>query len=309
MIDKQSKIFIAGHTGLVGSSVYKKFVKKGFKNIVTIPRKKLDLRNKKNVESFFRANNFDAVILAAAKVGGIKSNETFKSQFIFENLEIQNNVIYSSYENKIKNLIFLGSSCIYPKYSKQPISENELLNGHLEKTNEYYAIAKIAGIKLCQSLNEQFNLNYKSLMPCNLYGPNDNYNSETSHFFPALIRKIHNSKIKDEKNIEIWGNGKPKRELLYVDDLADAVYYFLKKRTKENLINIGTGKDKSIIQYAKIIMKHLNHNCKIKLIRSMPNGTPRKVLNVSLAKKLGWRSKISLEKGLYLTYRDFIKKN
>lgn len=309
MIDKQSKIFIAGHTGLVGSSVYKKFVKKGFKNIVTIPRKKLDLRNKKNVESFFRANNFDAVILAAAKVGGIKSNETFKSQFIFENLEIQNNVIYSSYENKIKNLIFLGSSCIYPKYSKQPISENELLNGHLEKTNEYYAIAKIAGIKLCQSLNEQFNLNYKSLMPCNLYGPNDNYNSETSHFFPALIRKIHNSKIKDEKNIEIWGNGKPKRELLYVDDLADAVYYFLKKRTKENLINIGTGKDKSIIQYAKIIMKHLNHNCKIKLIRSMPNGTLRKVLNVSLAKKLGWRSKISLEKGLYLTYRDFIKKN
>ena len=305
MINKNDRIFIAGHNGLVGSAIYKKFKENGYKNLVTVTRKSLDLRDKK-VELFFKKKKIKSVILAAAKVGGIHANSSFKSEFIYENLEIQNNIIHTSFLNKVKNLIFLGSSCIYPKYCKQPISEKYLLDGQLEPTNQFYAIAKIAGIKLCQSLNEQYNVNYKSLMPCNIYGPNDNYNLKTSHFFPALIKKIYYAKINKKKSIEIWGTGKPKRELLFVDDLADAVYYFLDKKTNQTLINIGNGKDRSIEEYARFIMKELDYNCKIKFNKKMPDGTPRKILDVSLAKKLGWKSKISLKKGFELTFSSFL---
>lgn len=306
MINKNDRIFIAGHNGLVGSAIYKKFKENGYKNLVTVTRKSLDLRDKKKVELFFKKKKIKSVILAAAKVGGIHANSSFKSEFIYENLEIQNNIIHTSFLNKVKNLIFLGSSCIYPKYCKQPISEKYLLDGQLEPTNQFYAIAKIAGIKLCQSLNEQYNVNYKSLMPCNIYGPNDNYNLKTSHFFPALIKKIYYAKINKKKSIEIWGTGKPKRELLFVDDLADAVYYFLNKKTNQTLINIGNGKDRSIEEYARFIMKELDYNCKIKFNKKMPDGTPRKILDVSLAKKLGWKSKISLKKGFELTFSSFL---
>ena len=306
MINKNDRIFIAGHNGLVGSAIYKKFKENGYKNLVTVTRKSLDLRDKKKVELFFKKKKIKSVILAAAKVGGIHANSSFKSEFIYENLEIQNNIIHTSFLNKVKNLIFLGSSCIYPKYCKQPISEKYLLDGQLEPTNQFYAIAKIAGIKLCQSLNEQYNVNYKSLMPCNIYGPNDNYNLKTSHFFPALIKKIYYAKINKKKSIEIWGTGKPKRELLFVDDLADAVYYFLDKKTNQTLINIGNGKDRSIEEYARFIMKELDYNCKIKFNKKMPDGTPRKILDVSLAKKLGWKSKISLKKGFELTFSSFL---
>ena len=305
MINKNDRIFIAGHNGLVGSAIYKKFKENGYKNLVTVTRKSLDLRDKKKVELFFKKKKIKSVILAAAKVGGIHANSSFKSEFIYENLEIQNNIIHTSFLNKVKNLIFLGSSCIYPKYCKQPISEKYLLDGQLEPTNQFYAIAKIAGIKLCQSLNEQYNVNYKSLMPCNIYGPNDNYNLKTSHFFPALIKKIYYAKINKKKSIEIWGTGKPKRELLFVDDLADAVYYFLDKKTNQTLINIGNGKDRSIEEYARFIMKELDYNCKIKFYKIMPVVTPRIILDVSLAKNLGWKSKISLKKVLNLHFLVF----
>ena len=307
MLSKKSLIFVSGHNGLVGSSVVRRLKFKGYKNIICRTRKQLDLKNQSKVFNFFKNNKIDAVINAAGKVGGIYANNKYRADFIYDNIAIQNNVIHACYKNNIKNLIFLGSSCIYPRDSKQPIKENYLLTGKLEKTNEPYAIAKIAGIKMCESYNFQYKTNYKCLMPCNLYGPNDNYNLENSHFLPALISKIYTAKIKKKKYFELWGTGKPKRELMYVDDLADACIFFLNKKTKETLINIGSGNEMKIVDYAKLIIKILKANLQIKFDSSKPDGTPRKIVDIKIAKKYGWKSKISFKKGLKLTYQNFLE--
>ena len=308
MISKNSKIFVAGHNGLVGSSVVRRLKYFGFKKIITRTKIELDLRVQKKVQNFFKNSNIDAVINAAGKVGGIYANNTYRADFIYDNLSIQNNIINSCYLNKIKNLIFLGSSCIYPRDSKQPIKEEFLLNGPLEKTNEPYAIAKIAGVKMCESYNFQYNTNYKCLMPCNLYGPNDNFNLKTSHFLPALIIKIYLAKIKKNNQIVIWGTGSPKRELMYVDDLADACIFFLKKKTKETLINVGSSIEMSIIDYARFIIKKIGTNIKIKFDKSKPDGTPRKIIDSSIARKYGWRPKINFDEGFDLTF-NFVQNN
>ena len=306
MIHKKSKIFVTGHKGLVGSFVVRRLKHYGYKNIITIEKKKLDLRNQSLALNFFRRNKIDAVINAAGKVGGIYANKNYKADFIYDNLAIQNNIIHACYLNKIKSLIFLGSSCIYPRNSKQPIKEKYLLTGNLEKTNEPYAIAKIAGIKMCESYNYQYKTNFKCLMPCNLYGPNDNYNLKTSHFFSALIVKAIAVKRKKLKKITLWGSGKPKRELMYVDDLADACIYFLNKKTKEALINIGSGWDMSILGYLKFILKKLDVNCKIVFDKSKPDGTPRKIIDSIVARNYGWQPKIDLDKGFELILKDYL---
>ena len=308
MLNKESKIYLAGHRGLVGSSILKKLKNSGYKNITVKTRHQLDLRDQKKVMNFFKKNSFQFVIIAAAKVGGIYANDTYKADFIYENLVIQNNIIYSSFVNNIKDLVFLGSSCIYPKNSKQPIKESYLLTGELEKTNEPYAVAKIAGIKLCESFNNQYGTNYKCLMPCNIYGPNDNYDLKNSHFFPALIAKTHDAIKKNKKELVVWGSGQPKRELMYSDDLADACLFFLKKKTKETLINIGSSKEKTISEYAKFIIKKFNTKLKIKFNKSKKDGMKRKLLDCSIAKKYGWKPKYSLDYGFEKTYKDFLKK-
>ena len=302
------KIYLAGHTGLVGSAILRKLKEKKYNKIITANRKKLNLLDQKKVNKFLKRNKPDVVIIAAAKVGGVLNNYTYRADFIYENLQIQNNLIYGSYINKVKKLIFLGSSCIYPKNSQQPIKEEYLLSGKLEHTNEPYAIAKIAGIKMCEAFNKQYNTNYLCLMPTNTYGPNDNYDLLKSHFFPALIRKAHECKSKNKKSIEVWGSGKPLRELIFVDDIADACIYFMNKKIKYSLINIGTGKDFTIKKYVNFLLKKLNLNIKIKFNRSKPDGVFRKVLDVKRAKKLGWKAKINLDQGFDITYRDFLKK-
>jgi GDP-L-fucose synthase len=307
MLKKKYKIFVTGHKGLVGSSLVRRLKYCGYDNLILKTRKQLDLRNQKKVEIFFKKNKIDAVINAAGTVGGIYANNKYKADFIYDNLSIQNNIIHSCYKNKIKNLIFLGSSCIYPRNCKQPIKEEYLLTGKLEKTNEPYAIAKIAGVKLCESYNYQYNTNYKCLMPANLYGPNDNYHLENSHFLAALILKIHNVIKQKKKEVVIWGSGNPRRELLFVDDLADACIYFLNKKTKETLINIGSGHEMKIIDYAKFIIKYLKSDIKIKLDFSKPDGTPRKILDCSVARKYSWISKTSFLDGFRVTYKDYLK--
>ena len=308
MLNKESKIYLAGHRGMVGSSILKKLKDSGYKNIIVQTRHQLDLMDQKKVMNFFKKNSFQFVIIAAAKVGGIYANDTYKADFIYENLVIQNNIIHSSFVNGIKNIIFLGSSCVYPKNSKQPIKESYLLTGELEKTNEPYAVAKIAGIKLCESFNNQYGTNYKCLMPCNIYGPNDNYDLKNSHFFPALIAKTHDAIKKNKKELVVWGSGQPKRELMYSDDLADACLFFLKKKTKETLINIGSSKEKTISEYAKFIIKKFNTKLKIKFNKSKKDGMKRKLLDCSIAKKYGWKPKYSLDYGFEKTYKDFLKK-
>ena len=304
-INKNSKIFIAGHNGMVGSSIKNKFEENGFKNIITVNKNKLNLIDQKKVFTFLEKKKPDLVILAAAKVGGIVANSLNKSQFIYDNIQIQNNVIHGSYLAKIKNLIFLGSSCIYPKFSKQPMKEKYLLTGKLEETNDAYAIAKISGIIMCNNYSKDYNLNYKCLMPPNMYGPNDNYNLKNSHFFGALIRKIYEAKLKNKRSIKLWGSGKVSREILFVDDLADATLFFLNKKIKESFLNIGSGKDYTVEWYAKFIMKQLGIHLNIKYDRSKPDGMPKKLLDVSLAKKYGWKSKTSLKEGLLKTLEDF----
>ena len=306
-LNKKSKIFIAGHNGMVGSSVLRHFRKKGYKNLFFRNRKNLDLIDQKKTYSFISKIKPDFVVIAAAKVGGISINNEEKAKFIYENIMIQTNLIHASFLAGVKKLIFLGSSCIYPKNSKQPIKEKYLMTGKLEETNDAYAVAKIAGYKMCEAYNKQYKTNYLCLMPTNLYGPNDNYNLKTSHFFPALIAKTHLALKKKNKIIKIWGDGTPKRELMYVDDLADACEFFLKKKTKHSLINIGSGEEKSILEYCKFIIKKLKINLKIKLNKKKPNGTLRKKLDLSLAKKYGWKSKYNLNKGFELTYKDYIK--
>mgnify|MGYP001156965888 CR=1 FL=1 len=308
MINKNSKIFVAGHNGLVGSAIIRKLKEFKFKNVITASKKELDLRDQKKVKSFINYHKPKSLVIAAAKVGGIKANNELSAEFIYDNLQIQNNLINAAFENNVKNLVFLGSSCIYPKFSKQPMKESYLLTGKLETTNEAYAIAKIAGVKMCEYYNKQYGTNYKSLMPCNTFGPNDNYNLSSSHFLPALIRKIHEAHNKNQNYIEVWGNGKTKRELIYVDDIADATIFFLFKKSKHHLINIGTEKEYSIEKYAKIIMNACNTKLKIKYINRSLIGTPRKVMDCSLARKLGWKSKIDIYKGIKISVEDF-KKN
>lgn len=292
---------------MVGSSILRHFKKKKYKNILIVDKKKLNLLDQVKVKKFLIKNKPDFVIIAAAKVGGIMANNSFKGEFIYENLVIQTNLIHSSYLAGVKKLIFLGSSCVYPKFCKQPIKEKYLLNGKLEPTNDAYAVAKIAGIKMCESYNNQYGLNYICLMPTNLYGPNDNYNLKNSHFFPALISKIYKAKICKKKTLKIWGNGKAKREIMFVDDLANACEFFLKKRVKHTIINIGSGQEKTILDYSKFLMKKMNTNLKILFDKKKPNGTPRKIVNINLAKKYGWKPKISLEKGFDITFSDFRK--
>ena len=307
LIKKNSKIFIAGHNGLVGSSIVRILKKKGFKNILIANRSKLDLTNQQKVLKFLKQHKPKFIFIAAAKVGGILANNKYKAEFIYENLSIQNNLIHSAFLSNIKDLILLGSSCVYPRLCRQPIKENYLLNGSLEKTNEPYAIAKIAGIKLCESYNTQYKTNYKCLMPTNTYGINDNYDLQTSHFFPALIKKIYDYSNMGKKTLKLWGTGNPKRELIYVDDLADACVFFMNKKTNKTLINIGTQKEMTIKEYAEFIKKKLNSKLKIKFDNNKyMDGTPRKILDCTYAKSLGWKSKISLNEGFKLTFNHFI---
>jgi GDP-L-fucose synthase len=307
MVNFKSKIYVAGHKGLVGSAIVRKLKEKGYTNIIYTERKKLDLRNQKKVIQYLKIQKPDFVFIAAAKVGGIFSNKSFKADYITQNLQIQTNLIHGSYAAGIKNLIFLGSSCIYPKKSKQPIKEKYLLTGELEETNDAYAIAKIAGIKMCQSYNEQYKCNYKCLMPANTFGPNDNYDENSSHFLPALIHKIHKIKINKTNKLVLWGNGRAMREFIHVDDLAAACEYFMKKKTKHSLINIGTGKDYKIDYYANFIAKIiLNKKVKIKYDNNKPNGVKRKVLDISIARKYGWKPELNLKKSIIKTYNSYL---
>ena len=305
MINFNSKIYVAGHNGLVGSAIVRELKKKGYKKIITTNRQKLDLTNQLSVLRFLKKNNPDFIFLAAAKVGGVYSNNKYKAEYLYENLAIQLNVINGAYLSGVKNLIFLGSSCIYPKNSKQPIKESYLLTGELEPTNDAYALAKITGIKLCESYNIQYKTNYKCLMPCNSYGPNDNYDEKNSHFFAALIKKIYLAKKNNKKLITIWGSGKPKRELIFVDDIADACVFFMNKKIPSTLINIGTGNDKTILEYAKILMSEFKMKLKIEYDKTKPDGVKKKLLNVNLSKKYGWIAKTSLDQGIKDTLESF----
>ena len=298
---KTSKIYIAGHTGLVGSSIYRLLKKQGYNNLITKTRKQLDLLDQNQVSVFFQKEKPEYVFLAAAKVGGILANNNYPADFIYENLQVQNNVIHNAYLNKVKKLLFLGSSCIYPRNCAQPIKEEYLLTSPLEPTNEPYAIAKIAGIKMCQSYNRQYDTNFISLMPTNLYGPGDNFDLENSHALAALIRKIYEAKIKNILKIKLWGTGKPRREFLYVDDLASACIFLMKNYNGTNIVNIGTGKDISISELAQKIKDIIGYKGKIEFDKINPDGTSQKLLDVSFAHKLGWRHSMELDDGLKKT--------
>ena len=308
MINKNSKIYVAGHNGLIGSAILRRLKDKGYTNIIYRSKKQLDLKSQAKVLNFLKKQKPNFIFIAAAKVGGIYANNKYKAEFIFDNLSIQSNLIHSAYLTGIKNLIFLGSSCVYPRNCKQPIKESYLLTGELEKTNDAYAIAKIAGIKMCESYNYQYKTNYKCLMPTNTFGPNDNYDSLNSHFFAALIKKSHQLKLNNKNELKLWGNGKAKREVIYVDDIADACIYFMKKKIKETVVNIGTGNDYTIKEYAKKILSQIIPYKKILIKYDLrkPNGTPRKVLDVSLAKKYGWCSNTKLNEAILKTYHNFL---
>ena len=306
MVNKK-KIFIAGHNGMIGSAIYKKIKNNKKFKVLFEDKKKLDLKNQSDVFNYLKKKKPHGVIIAAAKVGGIVANNTDRASFIYDNIIIQSNIIHGSYLANVKNLIFLGSSCIYPRSAKQPIKENYLLSDYLEKTNEPYAIAKIAGLKMCENYSTQYNLNYKTLMPCNAYGENDNYDPKNSHFLPALIKKIIDS-IRSNKNyIVLWGNGKSLRELIFSEDIASACLYFLNKKTKSKIFNIGTGIDYTIEYYARLIMKHLNVDLKIVYDKTKPNGTHKKLLDSSLARKYGWKHKVKFEKGISIAINDYLK--
>ena len=302
-----SRIFVAGHNGMVGSAIVRKLEQLGYTNIITMQRSKLNLLDQSEVDSFFRKIGPEYVFLAAAKVGGIKANQDMKADFIYENIMIQTNIIKSSYSYDVKKLIFLGSSCIYPKYCDQPIKEEYLMTGELESTNDAYAIAKIAGIKMCQSYNEQYGTNFISVMPTNLYGPNDNYDLNNSHVLPAMIRKFHEAKVEGKDSVEIWGTGTPKREFLYVDDLADACMFLMNNYSGSEIVNIGTGQDVTIAELAAGISKVIGYDGGIHFNTSMPDGTPRKLLDVSKLEKIGWKYSTSLKEGIEKTYKDYVK--
>jgi len=308
-MDKNSKIYIAGHRGMVGSAIYRKLQKEGFNNLVTRTSSELDLRSQAAAADFFEQEKPEYVFLAAAKVGGIVANNTFRGEFLYDNLMIQSNIIHNSYLNKVRKLLFLGSSCIYPKMAPQPLKEEYLLTGPLEPTNEPYAIAKIAGIELCDSYRFQYGCNYISVMPTNLYGYNDNYHSEHSHVLPALIRRFHEAKEQGLEAVTIWGTGSPKREFLFADDLAEACYYLMQNYDEPGLINIGTGEDISIRDLASLIKKIIGFEGDIKYDVSKPDGTPRKLMDVSKLHSKGWKHTIELEEGIKLAYQDFLAKH
>ena len=306
-MELNARIFVAGHRGMVGSAIVRKLTELGYTNIITITKIKCNLIDQLEVDDFFNKQKPDYVFLAAAKVGGIKANNEMKGDFIYENIMIQSNIIKASKDNNVKKLIFLGSSCIYPKMSPQPIKEEYLLTGSLEPTNDAYAIAKIAGIKMCQSFNQQYGTNYISLMPTNLYGPNDNYDLNNSHVLPAMIRKFHEAKLEGKDKVEIWGTGTPMREFLYVDDLADACYHLMLNYNGDEVVNIGTGIDITIKDLALTIKEVVGFRGDIYFNTDMPDGTPRKLLDVSKLKDLGWKYKISLREGIEKTYKDYVK--
>jgi GDP-L-fucose synthase len=307
-LEKNSKIFVAGHRGMVGSAIYRKLQKEGYSNIITKTSSELDLRNQQAVADFFASEKPDYVFLAAAKVGGIVANNTYRADFLYENLAIQNNVIHQSYLNGVTKLMFLGSSCIYPKMAPQPLKEEYLLTGLLEPTNEPYAIAKIAGIKMCDAYRDQYGCNFISVMPTNLYGLNDNYHPENSHVLPALIRKFDEAKSNLSKEVVIWGTGSPMREFLFADDLADACYYLMENYNEPNLINIGTGEDLTIKDLALAVKKTVGFEGELVFDTSKPDGTPRKLMDVSKLHSLGWKHQIELEEGLKLAYEDYLSK-
>jgi GDP-L-fucose synthase len=306
-MDKSSKIYIAGHRGMVGSAIYRKLIKEGFNNIITRTSADLDLRDQQAVANFFQTEKPEYVFLAAAKVGGIVANNSYRADFLYENLQIQNNVIHSSYLNNVTKLMFLGSSCIYPKLAPQPLKEEYLLTGLLEDTNEPYAIAKIAGIKMCDAYRAQYGCNYISVMPTNLYGYNDNYHPQNSHVLPALIRRFHEAKQAKTQVVTIWGSGTPKREFLFADDLADACYYLMQNYDETGFVNIGTGEDLSIKDLALLIKDIIGYEGKIQFDKTKPDGTPRKLMDVSKLHNKGWTHTITLNEGIKLAYHDFIE--
>ncbi|MEO8862470.1 MAG: GDP-L-fucose synthase [Ginsengibacter sp.] len=306
-MNKKDKIYVAGHRGMVGSAIVRKLNEEGFSNIITKSSSELDLRNQQEVKDFFENEKPAYVFLAAAKVGGIMANNTYKAEFLYDNLLIESNIIDAAYKNDVKKLLFLGSSCIYPKLAPQPLKEEYLLSGYLEATNEPYAIAKIAGIKLCEYYREQFGCNYISVMPTNLYGPNDNYDLQNSHVLPALIRKFHTAKINGDPSVTVWGSGSPKREFLYVDDLANACYYLMLNYDERQFLNIGTGEDLTIFELAELIKKITGFEGEIIWDKTKPDGTPRKLMDVGKAHSLGWKHQINLEEGIKKTYANFLQ--
>lgn len=303
-MEKEAKIYVAGHTGMVGSAIVRKLEQEGFTNLLVRTSKELDLTDQKAVISFFASERPDYVFLAAAKVGGIEANNTYRAEFLYQNLMIQNNVIHQSYVSGVKKLLFLASSCIYPKYAPQPIKEEYLLDGKLEPTNEPYAVAKIAGLKMCENYNRQYECNFISVMPTNLYGPNDSYDLKNSHVLPALLRKFHEAKIKDNPSVKVWGTGNPRREFLHVDDLANACLHLMITYKGNVSVNIGTGKDISIKELAEVIKEIVDYKGNIDWDRNKPDGTPRKLLDVSLINSLGWSHAIGLKEGIEKVYSD-----
>jgi len=307
MISKEHKIYVAGHRGMVGSAIVRKLEAQGFNKILTRTSKELDLRDQGAVNEFFESEKPDVVVLAAAKVGGIVANNTYRAEFLYDNLAIQNNVIHSAYKNDVRKLLFLGSSCIYPKLAPQPLTEDALLTGELEPTNEPYAIAKIAGIKMCEAYRDQYGVNYISAMPTNLYGPNDNYHPQNSHVLPALLRKFHEAKINNNPSVEIWGTGSPLREFLHVDDLAEACVFLLNNYDEKSFVNVGVGEDISIKDLALLIKDIVGYEGDLVFDTTKPDGTPRKLMSVKRINDLGWRSKISLREGITSVYNLVLK--
>ena len=306
-MEKESKIYVAGHRGMVGSAIVRKLTSLGYTNLLTRTSTELDLRNQQQVADFFDVEKPEFVFLAAAKVGGIVANNTYRADFLYENLAIQNNIIHGSYLNKVKKLMFLGSSCIYPKLAPQPLKESYLLSGYLEQTNEPYAIAKIAGIKMCEAYRAQYGCNFISVMPTNLYGTNDNYDLVNSHVLPAMIRKFHEAKDKGASEMTLWGTGSPMREFLHADDLAEACLFLMENYNESELVNIGTGEDVTIKNLAALVKQIVGFQGEIVWDTSKPDGTPRKLMDVSKLHGLGWHHKIALEDGIKLAYQDFLK--
>ena len=307
-MEKHAKIYIAGHRGMVGSAIERRLRKDGFENIVTRTSKELDLRNQQAVNSFFEIEKPDYVFLAAAKVGGIVANNTYRAEFIYENLMIESNIIHAAYVNKVTKLLFLGSSCIYPKLAPQPLKEEYLLSDYLEPTNQPYAIAKIAGIELCDGYRSQYGCNFISAMPTNLYGPNDNYDLEKSHVLPALLRKFITAKKNKVSAVELWGTGTPKREFLHVDDLADACLFLMETYNEKGLVNVGWGDDITILELAQIVKRVVGYEGELKFDATKPDGTPRKLMDVTKLTNLGWKATTTLENGIKAVYDD-IKNN
>lgn len=307
-MEKNSRIYVAGHRGMVGSAVVRALQTKGYKHIITRTSAELDLRQQNAVEAFYAEEKPDYVVDAAAKVGGILANNTYRAEFLYENLQIQNNIIHFAWKYGVKKLLFLGSSCIYPKLAPQPLKEQYLLTGLLEPTNEPYAIAKIAGIKLCESYRDQYGCNFISAMPTNLYGLNDNYHPDNSHVLPALIRKFHEAKVSGTKQVEIWGDGSPLREFLYADDLADALLYLLENYDEKEFVNVGCGEDIRIGDLAELVKRVVGFEGDLVFDSTKPNGTPRKLMDVSRLFATGWRPKVQLEQGIQMAYQDYLTK-